>query len=378
MIKLLSVIGARPQFIKAAALHRSIKNNFKDTINEVLVHTGQHYDHNMSKVFFDELELPEPQFNLGVNNQSVAAQLPEMIIGIDKILNAEHPDAVLVYGDTTSTLAGALAAQKNNIPLIHIEAGMRSNNKSQPEEINRILTDHLSSLLFCSSSSAVEHLSNENINHNKRDKNSIEQPGVFMVGDVMVDNIFFYSDKAQHVSKILEQLNEQKKNYFLATVHRASTADDAGHLQSIFKAFDTITKEDQRSLYLPLHPRTRNNLTNEIQQLIDKNKLIKIIEPQSYIDMMSLQQNALIVFTDSGGMQKESYLLKTPCVVLRNETEWTELILNGNNILAGTNTDQIINAYKLLRLKNDFTFPVLYGDGNAAERICNIIVQQFS
>ena len=270
MIKLFSVIGARPQFIKAAALHRAIENNFKDKVNDVLVHTGQHYDDNMSKVFFDELALPEPQFNLGVNKGCVSTQLAEMINGIDKILKAERPDAVLVYGDTTSTLAGALATQKNNIPLIHVEAGMRSNNKSQPEEINRILTDHLSSLLFCSSPSAIDHLSKENINHVKANKNSIRQAGVFMVGDVMVDNVFFYSEKAQHDFKLSEKLNVTKKNYFLATIHRANTADDSTQLLSIFKAFDAITKEEQRCLLIPLHPRTKNNLTVEIQQLIDK------------------------------------------------------------------------------------------------------------
>lgn len=377
MIKLLSVVGARPQFIKAAALHRVIKKHFQDKINEVVVHTGQHYDDSMSKVFFDELELPEPQYNLGINKLSSAAQLSEMISGIDKVLVNDQPGAVLVYGDTTSTLAGALAAQKNNIPLLHVEAGMRSHNKSQPEEVNRILTDHISTLLFCSSQSAIDHLENENIKHVATNKNSIQQPGVFLCGDVMADNILFYADKAKLEAKILQKLNVQSKKFLLATIHRADTADNVDQLQSIFKAFDAITKQETIPLLVPLHPRTKNNLNKEVQQLIN-NGLIKIIDPVSYLEMIALQENAAMVFTDSGGMQKESYLLKTPCVVLRNETEWTELILNGNNILSGTDSEKICKAYKTLSEKNDFVFPALYGNGNAAEKICEIIVQQFS
>ncbi len=378
MIKLLSVVGARPQFIKAAALHRALQKKFKDRVNEVLVHTGQHYDDNMSKIFFEELELCEPQYNLGVNKHSVTHQIAEMIKGIGEILNTEQPDAMLVYGDTTSTLAGALAAQKNNIPLLHVEAGMRSFNKSQPEEVNRILTDHISSLLFCSSPSAVEHLVNENIKHVNAKQNSIQQHGVFLCGDVMADNVFFYAEKAKSESTILQKLNIQAKKFLLATIHRADTADNSVRLQSVFKAFDEITKCDSVSLFVPLHPRTKNNLNNEIQEIVNSNSLINIIEPVSYLDMLALQQNACMVFTDSGGMQKESYLLKTPCVVLRNETEWTELIENGNNILSGTDVDLIKNAYKKLSAKNDFAFPALYGDGKAAEKICEIIVQQFS
>ncbi len=378
MIKLLSVIGARPQFIKAAALHRVIKKHFSDSINESLVHTGQHYDDNMSKVFFDELELPKPHYNLGINKSSAASQLSEMISGINKILISDQPDAVLVYGDTTSTLAGALSAQKNNIPLLHVEAGMRSFNKTQPEEINRILTDHISSLLFCSSPSAVNHLINENIKHVSTNKNSIQQPGIFLCGDVMADNVFYYAEKAKHESATLQKLNLQSKKFLLATIHRADTADNNNTLQSVFNALDNITTQENISLIIPLHPRTKNNMNNGLKQLINNNALIKIIDPVSYIDMMALQQNALMVFTDSGGMQKETFLLKTPCVVLRNETEWTELILNGNNILSGTRSDEIQSAYKKLSAKNDFTFPSLYGDGNAAAKICEIIVKQFS
>lgn len=375
MIKLVSVVGARPQFIKAAALHRAVKKKFSNKIHQVLLHTGQHYDDNMSKIFFEELELPGADYNLGLNNYSPIMQLAKMFMETDDILKDEKPDAVLVYGDTTSTLAGAMAAQKNNLPLLHVEAGMRSFNKDQPEEKNRVMTDHLSSHLFCSTQDAVDHLRSEGIIHHEIKQNNVNEPGVFMVGDLMADNIFYYEEKIKHDAEILSQFGVESKEFFLSTLHRADTADDANKLKTIFEAFEMIATETNLPFIIPIHPRTKNNLPSNLFQ--SPNLRLKIIEPVSYLNMIALQQNAKLVFTDSGGMQKESFLLKTPCIVLRNETEWTELVQFGNNLLCGTDKEAIYNAFKTQIAKNEFTFPSLYGEGDAAEKVCKIIVQQF-
>jgi len=346
-MKIVSIIGARPQFIKAAVVSKEIIK--RDGIEEILVHTGQHYDENMSKVFFDELEIPKPDYNLGVGSASHAVQTGQMLIKTEELLMTEKPDWVLVYGDTNSTIAGALAATKLHIKIAHVEAGLRSFNKLMPEEINRITTDRISDLLLVPSQNAMKLLEKEGLAENS-----------LFVGDVMFDSILFYQKMAEEKA-VLSNITDEK-DFYLATVHRAENTDDRERLQNIFSAFSEMDKP----VILPLHPRTRSKLEG-----IDFNDNVKIIEPVSYLEMILLLKNCSKVLTDSGGLQKEAYFMKKPCITLRDETEWIET-LNGNwNFVVGMDKNLILEKISVNTFDEQGEY---YGDGKAGEKIVNALL----
>lgn len=322
-MKVLTVIGARPQFIKAWPVSRALA---EAGIEECLLHTGQHYDYAMSGVFFEELGMRKPAINLEVGSGSHGAQTAKMIEGIEQALLSEKPDVVLLYGDTNSTLAGALAAVKLHIPIAHVEAGLRSFNRRMPEEHNRILTDHCSDLLFCPTETAVKNLSHEGI-----------LKGVHLVGDVMKDSLFSAVSIAKEKSQVLERCNLKARRFVLATLHRAENVDDPSTLSSILEGFGKIDAE----IILPLHPRTKSKLFT-CGQLSGN---IKIIDPVGYLDMVWLVLNSQVVMTDSGGLQKEAVWLGRPCITLRNETEWVETLLDGSNQLTGSDPQKIVEAF---------------------------------
>ncbi len=324
-MKIVTVVGARPQFIKAAAVSRALRKSCA----EVLVHTGQHYDDNMSRVFFDELDIPPPDYHLGIGSGSHGAQTGAMLSAIEDVLLAEKPDRVMVYGDTNSTLAGALAAAKLHIPVAHVEAGLRSFNRRMPEEINRVLTDHLSDLLFCPSPAAVANLAGEGV-----------AAGVHLVGDVMYEALIHAVAVAERKSDVLGRLRLQAGQYALATIHRAENTDDPPRLVRLMDALQEISRH--RPVVFPVHPRTRRRLESieRAQQSGD----VRLLEPMGYLDMVRLEAAASVLLTDSGGMQKEAYWLHVPCVTLREETEWVETVQQGWNTLAGADGDKIVQA----------------------------------
>ena len=348
-MKIITVVGARPQFIKAAPLSRKIRENNVEKI----IHTGQHYDDNMSKIFFEELSIPEPDFNLNVGSGSHGFQTGNMLIKIEEILAQEKPDIVLVYGDTNSTLAGALAASKMLIPVVHVEAGLRSFNMTMPEEQNRILTDHISTYLFAPTDTAVLNLGSEGLKNN-----------VYNVGDVMFDAILHFSSIAESKSSILKDLDIKNNEYILATIHRAENTNSIDRLRNIINAFN---KADEK-IILPLHPRTKKYIENYGLSFSEN---IKIIEPVGYLDMVMLELNSRKIITDSGGVQKEAFFLGKPCITLRDETEWVETVKNGWNVLAGADTDSIIHLIKDLDpQKGRLSY---FGDGNAVGKIIDIL-----
>ncbi len=380
MKKIITVIGARPQIIKSAAISRAIKNNFSDKIQEIIVHTGQHYDENMSQLFFDELEMPIPNYNLAIGSGTHATQTAKMLEGLETIYLQEKPDAVLVYGDTNSTLAGALAASKIHIPVIHVEAGLRSFNKAMPEEINRISCDHMSTLLFTPSKEGHRNLLNEGFKNNEHLKASIDQAKIYLCGDIMYDNSLYFSEVSEHKSKILKELEIAKNEFILCTIHRDTNTDDKLNLSSIFRALLSIEKTNNLTIVLPLHPRTKQkmnlNLGEDLLSEIRQNKNFKIISPVGFLDIISLEKNARLIITDSGGIQKEAFFFKKPCVILRKQTEWIEIVENGNALLAGSNEQTIRSCISTLLNKQDYTFPNFYGDGNAAHFICQKIMEE--
>ncbi len=379
MIKILTIIGARPQIIKAAALGRTIKNNFSGLINEVLVHTGQHYDQNMSEVFFEELEIPKADYNLGVGSASHGKQTARIIEGTENILVKEKPDYIILYGDTNSTLAGAVAASKMHIPIIHIEAGLRSFNRKMPEEINRVVCDHLSTLLFSPTNTGYQNLIDEGFNPDNHPKYTPDNPGIFHCGDVMYDNSLFYSKIAAQKSTILIETGVEENSYVLATLHRDNNTDDPERLTHIFESFIEIIKKENKDIILPMHPRTHNKLNEELHKsLRDKINQIKgfhIIEPVSFLDMIQLERHAKIIMTDSGGVQKEAYFFNKPCIVMRPETEWSELVEIGKTLLVDANKEYILSAYDLLKHENNMQFPEIFGNGKAAEFIAKTILE---
>jgi UDP-N-acetylglucosamine 2-epimerase len=337
-MKILTVVGARPQFIKLAPLSKILREN---GINEIIVHTGQHYDENMNDLFFKELEIPEPDYNLGIGSGNHGEQTGRMLIEIEKIMLKENPDLVIVYGDTNSTLAGALAASKLHVKLAHVEAGLRSFNKRMPEEINRVLTDHVSDILFCPTQTAVENLKNEGITN-----------GVYLVGDVMFDALLHFSKISDIKSNILERLNIKPKEYYLATIHRAENTDNYERLKNILTAF---SKLDEMVVF-PIHPRTRKMINYYgLDDLLENNN-VKVIDPVGYLDMLKLEKNAKAILTDSGGVQKEAFWLKVPCITLRDETEWIETVNLGWNRLVGSNVEKILEAVRDLKFGTDVNF----------------------
>ena len=380
MKKIITVIGARPQIIKAAAISRAIKNNFSDKILEVIVHTGQHYDENMSQIFFEELEIPFPNFNLNVGSGSHGEQTAKMLEGLENIYMQEKPDAVIVYGDTNSTIAGALAASKIHIPVIHIEAGLRSFNKAMPEEINRIACDHMSTLLFTPSETGHRNLLNEGIKNDQKEAASIDNPKIYLCGDIMYDNSLYFSAMSEQKSKILKELEITTDGFILCTIHRDTNTDDTANLNAIFRALLRIQKTSNLKIVLPLHPRTKEKLNSHLDENllteINQNKNFKIIPPLGFLDIISLEKNARLIITDSGGLQKEAFFFQKPCVILREQTEWIEIVENGNALIAGANELKIISSVETLIKKTDFTYPNLYGDGNAANFICKKITEE--
>jgi UDP-N-acetylglucosamine 2-epimerase (non-hydrolysing) len=349
-MKIVSIIGARPQFIKCAPLSRAIRKDY----SEIILHTGQHYDAEMSSVFFNELHIPEPDYNLSIGSGSHGEQTGRMLMGIEEVLLKERPELVIVYGDTNSTLAGALAASKLNIPIAHIEAGLRSFDRTMPEEINRILTDHVSDMLFCPTKKAVINLETEGI-----------QKRVYDVGDVMMDAIL-YNQKLSQESSILDDLGLTSKDYLLTTIHRASNTDKKENLSSIIKAL----KGSCENIVFPVHPRTRNYL-KQYGLWEQANKSLTLIPPVGYLDMLKLMANAKKILTDSGGVQKEAYMLKVPCITLRDTTEWVETVDAGWNSLVGADYQQILDAIR--NVDRPTKWEALYGNGNASEKIIGCI-----
>lgn len=351
-MKIVTVVGARPQFVKCAAVSREIRRDH----TEILVHTGQHYDPDMSDVFFDELQIPKPDYYLEVGSATHGKQTGKILAKVEEILMKEKPDLAMVYGDTNSTLAGALAAAKLHIPVAHVEAGLRSFDRTMPEEINRIVTDHISDILFCPTQTGFDNLRHEGIIR-----------GVHLVGDVMVDALEFNKEIAEKRSEILERLGLSSKHYLVLTVHRPANTDYREHMENIIGA---VGKAGMPVVF-PVHPRTKKFL----EEYGMWNRLptnITITEPLGYLDMLKLMRYALKILTDSGGIQKEAYLLRVPCITLRDSTEWVETVEDRGNVLVGANIHDI-----LLNIKEEFTETsfqnALFGDGTASRQIHKII-----
>ncbi len=350
-MKILSIVGARPQFIKCAPLSRSIRRENE----EILVHTGQHYDPEMSDIFFNELNIPQPDYDLGIGSGSHGEQTGEMLIAIEKVLHKEKPDIVLVFGDTNSTLAGALAASKLHIKVAHVEAGLRSFDRSMPEEINRVITDHVSDFLFCPTDSSVINLRKEGI-----------LSGVHMVGDVMLDALKYNLKIAEKKSTILEDLDLISKEYLVATVHRPSNTDSFDSLSSIVEAFC----DSDLPVVFPVHPRTKKCLKQYgLWGKLDGS--VKAVPPLGYLEMLQLIANARKILTDSGGVQKEAYMLGVPCITMRENTEWIETIDDGWNVLVGADYKKIMDSIRLF--EGSKSVGNIFGNGDTAERICDIL-----
>jgi UDP-GlcNAc3NAcA epimerase len=349
-MKILTVVGARPQFVKAAIVSKTLRKQ----AHEVLIHTGQHYDLNMSDLFFKELEIPTPDYNLGIGSGNHGAQTGKMLEAIEKVILKEQPDVMLIYGDTNSTLAGALAAAKLYIPIAHVEAGLRSFNRKMPEEINRVMADHISTWLFAPTKTAVKNLKNEGINQ-----------GVHLVGDVMYDIFLAMAKIAPSKSTILNTLGLKPRAFSLLTLHRAENTDNPKRISLIINTLNNL----KQTIIFPIHPRTKAKLLEN--NIMVNPEFIKLIEPIGYFDMLNLELNSSIIFTDSGGVQKEAYMAKTPCITLRDETEWVETVDVNQNKLVGADPDAIQDAIKLNWVGN--VYPEIFGDGRAAEKISAII-----
>ncbi len=373
-MKIVSIVGARPQFIKAAPVCRELRQSHR----EILVHTGQHYDANMSSIFFADLNIPKPDYSLRVGSGSHGEQTGKMIAKIEEVFLKEKPDWVLVYGDTNSTLAGALAAAKLHIPIIHIEAGLRSYNRKMPEEINRVLADNMSTILACPTKTAVGNLDREGFSNvinqgqllpigDQKFSISTEHPLVVNIGDVMYDALLYNIKLAEEKVEALSSLGLAKENYFLATVHRAENTDCLENLESILKRLAVLDKK----IILPLHPRTKNKIKDYGLTDLLKSEKITTIEPIGYLEMLVLIKNAYKVITDSGGVQKEAFMLDIPCITLRDETEWVETVKAGWNVLAGLGGRRLEELQSFIPQKEK---PFLYGDGRAALRIAKLLV----
>lgn len=358
-MKICTIIGARPQFIKAAVVSRVIAST--NGLQEIIIHTGQHYDANMSDKFFDELSIPKPSYNLNIGSSTHGKQTGQMLTSIEDVLLNEKPDWVLVYGDTNSTLAGTLAAAKLHIPVAHVEAGLRSFNRKMPEEINRITSDHLSTLLFAPTETSYKRLLLE----------GIEESRIFNVGDVMYDAALYYNERNASYKTIVDSLELTKGSYVLATIHRAENTDSEHRIKNICNALIELAKHCE--VILPLHPRT-NHLLEKLRLLNVMREQLKVIEPVGYLDMLSLEQHASMIVTDSGGVQKEAYFNRVPCITLRDETEWVELVESGWNVLCAP--DVAFSLVDFLEDKNKhdrISSNKLYGEGDAAQKIVKIL-----
>jgi UDP-GlcNAc3NAcA epimerase len=378
MLKLLTIIGARPQIIKSSAISRAIRNRYSTLVKEIIVHTGQHYDRQMSQVFFEELQIPSPDYNLQVGSGKHGEQTAKMITGIEAVIEAEKPDYLILYGDTNSTLAGAIAAAKVHVPIVHIEAGLRSFNKRMPEEINRILSDHVSTYLFPPTQTGFANLLREGFRMDNRPPYTVDNPGVFKVGDVMYDNSLHFSELAAGRTDLLERLELKPGQYLLATLHRNANTDETERLNSIFEALQAITTTYSIRLVMPLHPRTLKQmdvlLGADLYKAVQNNPDLLLIPPVSFLEMTLLEQHAKLIITDSGGVQKEAFFFKKPCIILRPETEWVEIVESGAALLCDADRKRILDAYDHFEQSFTSEFVSIYGDGNAAERILEILI----
>ena len=348
-MKIITIVGARPQFIKAAPVSKTLRTEHE----EIIIHTGQHYDANMSDIFFNELKIPRPDYNLEIGSGSHGMMTGRMLEKLEEIYLKEKPDFVLVYGDTNSTLAGALAASKLLIPVIHIEAGLRSFNKAMPEEQNRILTDHISDLLLVPTEDAIKNLTNEGI-----------KKGIHNVGDVMYDAVLMFKEIAKSKSGLLKELDVNSGEYILTTIHRAENTNDINRLRNMIEALN----ESGEKIILPLHPRTKKFIEG---YGLNFNENIKVIDPIGYLEMLMLEENSKMIVTDSGGVQKEAYFMGNPCITMRDETEWVETVACGWNVVVGTDKNKILDNIR--NFKPTSIQQAIFGDGNAAQKILNII-----
>ncbi|OFY38493.1 MAG: UDP-N-acetylglucosamine 2-epimerase [Bacteroidetes bacterium GWF2_40_14] len=392
--RILTIVGARPQIIKAAALSRAIRNHCEcvdadkceKSVREIILHTGQHYDANMSDIFFDELGVPKPDYNLNVGSGSHGVQTAAMISGIEEVLLKEKPDAVVLYGDTNSTLAGAVAASKLHIPVAHIEAGLRSFNKAMPEEINRIMCDHSSTFLFTPTVAGMKNLAREGFDMDAKGPYSIDNPGVFHTGDVMFDNSLFFAEVAHSVAPLNEVFSSDEKyshitlepgKFILATIHRNNNTDDSERLSNIFRALVDIAENKGIVVVLPLHPRTskmlKQSLSVELYDRVTNSPEIVLTSPVSFFEMITLEKGAKMIITDSGGVQKEAFFFRKPSLILRPQTEWVEIVECGSALLVDADYDKIILGYDSL-LGRQLHFPSIFGDGHASEAILDIIL----
>ncbi len=375
-MKIITIVGARPQIIKAAALSREINLRFPGKITELIVHTGQHYDDNMSEVFFREMMIPKPAVNLGVGSSAHGEQTARMLSGIEAILLEERPKGVVVYGDTNSTIAAAIAAVKIHIPVFHVEAGLRSFNKNMPEEINRIVTDHCSTLMFCPTRTAVKNLENEGFLSGLSGPYHAGKPGVFHCGDIMFDNSMYFSTLAAQQSSIIQKLNVVGQPYILATIHRNDNTDHRDRLHTILEAIYTISVKNRIPVFLPLHPRTVKMINEwNLLPLMPQGAVVHILQPVSFFDMIQLEQNCSLIITDSGGVQKEAYFFRKPSLILRPETEWVEILEVKAARLGGNSVEDITGQAETLLNNPPIDFPPVFGDGHAASFICETMLR---
>lgn len=377
-LRIISLVGARPQFIKAAAISRSAREDFGDRITEMIVHSGQHYDDNMSQIFFHEMEIPEPAHNLGTGSGSHGKMTGAIIAGFEDILIKEKPDVVVVYGDTNTTLAGAIAAAKVHAPVAHVEAGLRSFDKSMPEEINRVLCDHASTFLFTPTTTGFYNLVREGFDPNARPPYSASNPKIDHCGDVMYDNARYFINKAEQTSSVL-RTRGLESGFILCTIHRDSNTDNADRLNAIFRSLEELASEVGLPVFIPLHPRTakmmKQNMEPELLGRVDRNPLLRLGEPVSYFDMLVLEKHARLVITDSGGVQKEAFFFGTPCLILRPESEWKEITNLGAAVLTDVDQNRIISSARQSLAIPKGQYPPIFGDGRAARHILDQLLQ---
>ncbi len=381
-LKILNIVGARPQIIKASAISRAVAGEFADKIDEVIIHTGQHYDRELSEVFFDELEIRKPDHNLQVGSGRHGRQTGLILERIEEVILNEKPGCIVIYGDTNSTLAAALAASKQHYPVVHIEAGMRSFNKTMPEELNRIVADHASTLLFASTNTAFKNLMAEGFRPENVAPYSINNPRMVLTGDIMYDNSLFYAGLAERKKHdFIDKMGLSGDEFVLVTIHREINTDDIGRLTAIFSTLMDLAEKNQMTMVMPLHPRTLIALRDKVPVLYGKlsgNQLTRVIRPVSFLEMILLEKKAVMVITDSGGVQKESHFFSKPSVVLRKETEWVELVKNGTVMLADADPGKITAAWEyFMHNKESLKFPGFYGDGKAAVTILQEIIEVF-
>ncbi len=381
-LKILNIVGARPQIIKASAISRAIAGPFSNEIEEVIVHTGQHYDRELSEVFFDELEIRMPDHNLQVGSGKHGRQTGLILERIEDVIMNEKPDCVIVYGDTNSTLAAALAASKQHYPVVHIEAGMRSFNKTMPEELNRIMADHASTLLFAPTNTAFKNLMAEGFHPENIAPHNINNPRIFLTGDIMLDNSLFYAELAERKKHdFLKKMGLADDKFILVTIHRDLNTDDAVRLTSIFSTLVELAEKHDIIMVMPLHPRTIIALKKsapELHERMTAKGLTRVIRPVSFLEMILLEKKARMIITDSGGVQKESHFFSKPCIVLRKETEWVELVKNGTVRLADADPKKITEAWEYFMNKKELLhYPGFYGDGKAASTILKEIIEVF-